>query len=105
MVSPRLHFFLWLLSKNKLLTRNNLEKRRHLDDRSYLFCAEDESVDHLFFECVVAKRAWAIVCSVIGFELGSDYLSIANMWLCNKKFGVINMLTSGGVGIKTWLCL
>jgi hypothetical protein len=26
-VPPRVHFFLWLLSKNKLLTRDNLEKR------------------------------------------------------------------------------
>jgi hypothetical protein len=71
-----------------------MEKRRHLDDRSCLFCVKDESVDHLFFECVVAKHAWAIVSSVIGFVIGSDYLSTAKLWLCNKKFGVINVLTS-----------
>jgi hypothetical protein len=93
-VPPQPHFFMWLLSKNKLLTRDNLEKRRHLDDGSCLFGVENESVDHLFFECVVAKRAWAMVSCVIGFEVESDYLSIAKLWLCNKKFGVINVLTS-----------
>jgi hypothetical protein len=48
-VPSRLHFFLWLLSKNKLLTRDNLEKRRQLNDMSCLFCSENESVHHLFF--------------------------------------------------------
>jgi hypothetical protein len=35
-----------------------------------------------------------MVSCVIGFEVESDYLSIAKLWLCNKKFGVINVLTS-----------
>jgi hypothetical protein len=30
LMSPMIHFFLWLLSKNKLLTRDNLEKDRIL---------------------------------------------------------------------------
>jgi hypothetical protein len=56
-IPPRVHFFLWLLSKDRLLTRNNLEKRRHVDDRSCVFCSDDESINHLFFECVVARQA------------------------------------------------
>jgi hypothetical protein len=31
-VPPRIHFFLWLLSNDKLLIRNNLEKRRKVED-------------------------------------------------------------------------
>jgi hypothetical protein len=57
-VPPRVHSFLWFLSNNKILTRDNLEKRRRLDDNTYVFCSEPESVFHLFYECVVAKRAW-----------------------------------------------
>jgi hypothetical protein len=33
-VPPRVQFFLWLLSKNKLLTRDNLEKGMALDDNT-----------------------------------------------------------------------
>jgi hypothetical protein len=29
-VPPRLHIFLWLLANDKILTRNNLAKRRHV---------------------------------------------------------------------------
>jgi hypothetical protein len=51
-------FFLWLLSKNKILTRDNLSIRKKLDDMIYLFCLEKELVQHLFFDCVVAKQMW-----------------------------------------------
>jgi hypothetical protein len=54
-VPPRVQYFVWLLSKNRLLTRDNLGKRRKVNDSTCLFCAEQESIQHLFFECVVAK--------------------------------------------------
>jgi hypothetical protein len=83
-----------LLSYNKLLTRDNLGKRRHVDDGSCLFCKEDESIHHLFFGCVGAKQAWEMVYEIAGIEIGVDYESIASRWLCNKKFDVVNMLSS-----------
>jgi hypothetical protein len=43
---------------------------------------------------VVARRAWELVSQVIGVQTGSDFESIAKMWLCNKIFGVINIVTS-----------
>jgi hypothetical protein len=60
-VPPRLHIFLWLLANNKVLTRDNLSKRRELNDVSCLFCTEDESVHHLFFGCCV-KKFYGITC-------------------------------------------
>jgi hypothetical protein len=44
-IPPRVQFFLWLISKNKILTRDNLEKRRQVEDSSCLFCDENESVN------------------------------------------------------------
>jgi hypothetical protein len=49
-VPPRVHIFLWLLANNKTLTRDNLAKRKNLDDESCLFCSESESIRHIFFE-------------------------------------------------------
>lgn len=45
-IAPRVQHFLWLLRKNKLLTRDNLNKRRKVEDLSYLFCNELESIHH-----------------------------------------------------------
>jgi hypothetical protein len=76
-----------------LLTRDILEKRRKVDDASCLFCAEKEIVCHLIFECVVTRKTWEIVSEVVGVRLGYDYESIAKLWLCNTKFGVINIFS------------
>ena len=57
-VPPKIHFFLWLVTHNKLLTRDNLAKRQHLDDLTCLFCNKNETVEHLFFDCVIAKTMW-----------------------------------------------
>jgi len=48
-IPPRVQFFLWLLSKNNLLTRDNLAKRKSISDATCLLCAENESITHLFF--------------------------------------------------------
>lgn len=44
-------FFLWLMSNNRILTRDNLAKRREVNDPTCLFCSENESVHHLLFDC------------------------------------------------------
>jgi hypothetical protein len=82
------------LSKNKLLTKDNLYKRREVEDKACLFCGEHETVYHLFYECVVAKQAWNVVSEVIGSQIGYDFESMAKCWLCNNKFGLVNMLSS-----------
>jgi predicted GNAT superfamily acetyltransferase len=93
MIPPRVHFFLWLLSKNKLLTRDNLEKRRR-EDKTCLFCDEQETVQHLYYECVVAKRVWECISGVFGFAIGSDFESMTKCWLCNKKYGNFNIFAA-----------
>jgi hypothetical protein len=58
-IPPRVQIFIWLLSKNKLLTRDTLAKRRNVDDRTYIFCAEPESIHHLFFLLLCSEKALA----------------------------------------------
>lgn len=53
-VPPRV-LFLWLLSHNKFMTRDNLLKRNMNKPVCCVFCSENESIDHLFFQCIVAK--------------------------------------------------
>jgi hypothetical protein len=54
-VPPRIYVFLWVLGNGKVLTPDNLAKRRPEDDKTCLFCNEAESVNHIFFRCCVAK--------------------------------------------------
>jgi hypothetical protein len=35
-----------------------------------------------------------VVSDVLGYDIGSDYESVAKKWLCNTKFGVANVISS-----------
>jgi hypothetical protein len=84
-IPPRIYIFLWLLSKNKLLTGDNLAKRRKLDDQTCLFCSEPESIKHLFFDYCVVKLLWLEISNIVGKSIGQDFESIARWWVSNKK--------------------
>jgi hypothetical protein len=55
------HVFVWLLCQNRILTRDNLAKRRLVHDLSCLFCDDPKSSIHLFLDCVVAKQIWKTI--------------------------------------------
>jgi hypothetical protein len=88
---PRIHIFLWLVVKNKILTRENMSKRKPLDDMSCLSCSDAETVNHPFFSCCVAKCAWEALSEVMKFQTGGDFESIAKLWLQNKKYKFVNL--------------
>ena len=94
-IPPRVQFFQWLLSShNRILTRVNLKKRSDVSDPTCLFCNELESITHLFFDCCVAMNVWKVVTEVIDVNIGSDYESIARLWVANKKFFIANVISS-----------
>jgi hypothetical protein len=94
LVPSRVHIFLWLLANNKTLTRDNLEKRKKLDDNRCLFCNELESVVHLFFECCVAKLVWNEIAEISGKVIGADFESVARFWVADKKCKVLNVCSA-----------
>lgn len=46
LIPPRVQFFLWLLSKNKLLTHDNVAKRKNISEPTCILCSENESIIH-----------------------------------------------------------
>jgi hypothetical protein len=96
-VPPRVHFFLWLVSKNKVLTRDNLGKRRKVKDPTCLFCCESETVHHLFFDCVVATQLWKVLSVVLNVNLGGSLDEVGKYWLSNKKHCVTNITSSAAI--------
>lgn len=93
-IPPRVQFFLWLVSQNRVLTRDNLKKRRDVSDPMCLFCSEHESICHLFFYCCVAVNVWRILSEVLGLEIGGNYESVAKFWIANKKHLITNVVSS-----------
>jgi hypothetical protein len=93
-VPSRLHIFLWLLANNKILIRDNLAKRRHVDDDSCLFCTDLECTSHLMFECCVAKSMWLVCSEIFEKRIGTNFESVAKWWLCDKRCKILNICTT-----------
>jgi hypothetical protein len=93
-VPPRIHTFLWLLSKDKLMTKDNLQKRNLNKPLDCVFCKEHETINHIFFDCVVARNVWEKVSEFFGLPPISDYLSVARIWLANTKHAAQNTIYS-----------
>lgn len=96
-IPPRVQIFLLLLSKNKLLTRDNLEKRRKVEDLTCLFCSETENIHHLFFDCCVAKRMWSVLADIMSLSGNWDYEHVASLWIANKKFVLANVVNAAAL--------
>jgi hypothetical protein len=58
-LNPPLEFI--SLTRNRVLARDALAKRRKVEDEGCMFCADKESVQHVFFDCVVAKQCWVLI--------------------------------------------
>ncbi|WVZ95101.1 hypothetical protein U9M48_040905 [Paspalum notatum var. saurae] len=55
----KVKIFLWYLRKGVLLTKDNLTKCNWQGSKSCAFCHNDETIEHLFFECRFARTVWA----------------------------------------------
>ena len=62
----RIKVFLWLLENKVVLTKDNLIRRNWQGDPACYFCSNNESIDHLFFLCPMAKVTWGAVALFLG---------------------------------------
>jgi len=76
----RIKIFMWLLENNAVLTKDNLLRRNWVGSPSCYFYQNNESIDHLFFMCPVAKVIWGMVGLSIGATNIPNTLSQAKIW-------------------------
>jgi hypothetical protein len=62
----KIKIWLWLIWHNAIATKDNLLKRNWSGSASCQFCHQNETISHLFFECVAAKDVWSTVAVAIG---------------------------------------
>lgn len=51
-------------------------------------------MQHLFFECVVAKQCWLMISEIFNIKVGGNLVEIVKFWLSSKKHGLLNIITS-----------
>jgi hypothetical protein len=98
----KIKVFLWLIMYKKILTKDNLFKRHWHGNLDCAFCGLSESIDHLFFQCSVARFVWRIF--QIAFNLNSiprDTADLFGPWI--NSFGKTKKkLVLFGCGAALW---
>jgi hypothetical protein len=65
-IPSKIKIFLWMVSSNAILTKDNMIKRKWVGDPACYFCPSEETTSHLFFQCSTARAVWATVAVCIG---------------------------------------
>ena len=68
-VPPRVSFFVWIATMDRILTMQNL-RRRHVMviDWCYMCKGSGESTDHLLLHCPIATDLWNCMFSLVGIQ-------------------------------------
>lgn len=67
--------------KKVTLTKDNQLKRRWEGDSKCYFCSEEETMQHLFFDCHVAKFVWNIIYLAFRIKPPTSVMDMLNPWL------------------------
>jgi hypothetical protein len=74
------------------MTRDHLKKRNLNKPETCVFCSEPESVQHLFFYCIVARNVWQSISSFLSFSVGNSVGAIAYYWIADKRHAALNSI-------------
>jgi hypothetical protein len=92
----KIKVFIWLVVRNKILTKDNLKKRNWHGSSECCFCGGLESIEHLFFKCSIARFVWR----VIQIALNLDFIpksigELCDRWLNKSKDRISNLMIFG----------
>ena len=76
------------------MIKDNLLRRGIEEPKECMFCSEEESISHLFFDCVVAKLIWKQVAIFFDVNIGTSYISVAQYWPANSKHACLNSVVA-----------
>ena len=68
------------VQRGVILTKDNLLKRRWKGESKCCFCSKDETIQHLFFECHVAKFVWSAIFFAFGVKAPTNAINMLCSW-------------------------
>ena len=101
----KIKVFMWYLQKGVVLTKDNLARRQWKGSIKCCFCNFDETIQHLFFDCQLARIIWRIVHVSFNITPPMNILHMFNGWLIglNKKLMYKILVGASAVCWAIWL--
>jgi hypothetical protein len=98
--------FAWYLRRGVILTKDNLAKRNWQGSKSCVFCHQDETIKHLFFQCRFAKSIWSIIQMSSTLYPPRSVPNIFGNWLNGVDHRYKTLIRVGAIAViwSLWLC-
>jgi hypothetical protein len=88
--------------RNKILTKDNLKKLNWHGSCDCCFCGCNETVDHLFFKCSVARYVWRVIQVALHLDfIPKNIKELFDIWMKGPKNKITNMFLFG-CGAVLW---
>ena len=102
----KIKIFLYLLKRNKVLTKENLISKGWTGDTSCVFCGAFESTDHLFVHCPFTIQIWRWISAHNNFIF--EGYTMEDIWFINACISLKNKplvkLVRGGCSMVYLAC-
>lgn len=79
-VPLKIKIFLWYLRKGVILIKDNLAKRGWVGNTTGCFCNSSETIQHLFFDCHLARFVWNALFITFGIQPPTNVASLLGNW-------------------------
>jgi hypothetical protein len=87
------------------LTKDNLAKRRWKGNLKCSFCNENENIQHLLFDCYLARNIWRTIFFALHIDRPSSTNHIMGAWESNKGIAHKKKLLIGVAAMFWSICL
>jgi len=77
----KIKVFVWFLIKGVILTKDNLVKRNWIGSERCCFCNNNETIQHLLFDCHVSHFIWRTIHVAFGLRPPHSVAHLFGNWL------------------------
>jgi hypothetical protein len=98
--------FGWYLRRGVILTKDNLVKRNWHGSTQCVLCHQDETINHLFFQCRFAKSIWLLIQVTSSLYPLTSVANIFGNWLHHIDLRFRTLIRVGALAViwSLWLC-
>ena len=101
----KIKVFTWYLCRGVILTKDNLVKQNWHESTKCMFCPQQETIKHLFFECSFARSIWSSIQIASNLYQPKSVANKFDNWLhgIDKKYKTVIRVGAIAVIWSLWL--
>jgi hypothetical protein len=96
----------WYLLRGVILTKDNLAKQNWYGSSRCVFCHQDETIKHLFFQCRFARSIRSIIQVASSMYPPTNVANVFGSWLHGIDLMFRTLIRVGALAViwLLWLC-